>query len=104
MAGLVLHPHRYPVHGPDGNRGTDANKGQVYEGECNTTRCGSHDATFWNSATRGLYCWQCAHGINWSPSEPDLCVDYGKKPETIEEMDAISYKFGINMGWNKAAV
>lgn len=103
MTDLVLHPQRYPVHGPDGGRGTDANKGQVYEGECNTTRCESHGATFWNSATRGLYCGDCAHRINWNPREPDLCVDYGKKPETIEEMNAISDKFASDMGWKSAS-
>jgi len=104
MTELVLHPQRYPVHGPEGSRGTDANKGQVYDGVCNTTRCESDGAVYWNSATRGLYCWRCATGINYNPREPDICIDYGKKPGSIEEMDAISEKFAIDIGWKSAPV
>lgn len=102
MTELVLHPQRYPIHGPAGGRGTAAIKGQVYDGECNTTRCTSRHAVFWNSATRGLYCVTCARGINFNPKEPALCVNYGKKPETVEEMDAISEKFAIDIGWKSA--
>lgn len=96
---MIMHPERYPVHGAE--RGTDPEKGQVYGGLCNTTRCESEGANYWNSCTHGLYCLRCAQGINYRPHGPDLCIDYGKKPETLEEMAAISEKFAIDFGWRK---
>lgn len=92
---LVLHSRRYPKHGPD--RETAEDKGQVYAGLCNTTRCTSTNAVYWNCCTYGLYCLDCATGINYHPAEPDLCVDHGKKPATIEGMDALADAFSKEM-------
>lgn len=95
MQQLVLHPQRYPKHGSD--RETPEDKGQVYDGLCNTTRCESFGARYWNACTHGLYCMRCASGINYHPQEPDLCVDHGKKPETLDEMKEISDGFTLQM-------
>lgn len=91
MTDLVLHASRYPKHGPD--RNTPEDKGQVYDGLCNTTRCEREGAVYWNCCTHGLYCSMCAEGINFHPKEPDLCVDHGKKPETLEEMTTLGDAF-----------
>lgn len=79
VAENVKHPGRYPVH--------DGDKGQVYGGECNVTRCDSPDAVFWNMGTYGLYCAVCAAGINWRPRLPPLCVRVDEKPATVEAME-----------------
>jgi len=77
----VKHPNRYPIH--------EGDKGQIYGGECNTTRCSNGDAVFWNMGTYGLYCPVCAAGINWQRNRPPLCVQLGEKPETIEAMEKL---------------
>lgn len=71
------HPQRYPKH-------DDPNKGQVYGGECNITRCDRRGAVYWNMGTYGLYCPQCASGINWQPDKSPLCVLVDAKPELAE--------------------
>ena len=92
---MIMHPERYPVHGKE--RGTDPEKGQVYGGLCNTTRCENDEAVYWNCCTRGLYCRTCARGINWKPNRPPLCVDLGQKPASIEEMNELTDGFSAEM-------
>lgn len=67
------HPGRYPTH-------HDPEKGQVYGGECNVTRCDNRNAVYWNMGTYGLYCPTCARGINWQPQKSPLCVMVEAKP------------------------
>jgi hypothetical protein len=71
------HPNRYPKH-------PDANKGQVFNGECNRTACDTEGARYYNIGTFGLYCRSCAMAINRGHRNP-LCVMVEAKP-TIEEM------------------
>lgn len=79
---MTSHPARYPVH-------DDPEKGQVYGGVCNITRCNNGDATMWNTGTYGFYCDFCARDINkWSHGEP-LCVEVDGRKPTIEEMEAL---------------
>jgi hypothetical protein len=73
------HPGRYPKH-------HDPAKGQVYGGECNVTRCDNLHAVYWNMGTYGLYCPQCARGINWQPHKSPLCVLVNAKPE-LDDME-----------------
>ena len=51
------HPDRYPVH-------DDPAKGQVHGGVCNVTACNRRRACWFNTGTRGLYCTDCARGID----------------------------------------
>jgi hypothetical protein len=67
------HPARYPIH-------DDPDKGQVYGGICNITRCDRPAARYWNMGTYGLYCSRCAEGINWRKDRPPLCVAVEAKP------------------------
>lgn len=73
------HPDRYPKH-------HDPDKGQVYGGECNITRCSNMGAVYWNMGTYGLYCPTCADGINWQRHKPPLCVYVDAKP-AVEDME-----------------
>lgn len=75
----TAHPGRYPTH-------HDPEKGQVYGGECNVTRCDSRGAVYWNMGTYGLYCPTCARGINWQPHKSPLCVLVEAKP-ALEDME-----------------
>lgn len=70
---LELNPNRYPKH-------DNPEKGQVYDGICNVTRCDNDGAIWWNMGTYGLYCSRCAHGINWRRDVPNLCVMVESKP------------------------
>lgn len=74
------HPSRYPVHAGD--------KGQVYAGTCNVTRCDNPEALWWNTHTFGYYCTVCARGINYNPNQK-LCklVDAQVTPEESDEME-----------------
>jgi len=58
-----VHAGRYPVH-------NDPAKGQVYNGVCNTTRCDSRRAVWFNRGTYGLYCTTCARGQNGFDAVP----------------------------------
>ena len=71
-----MHPRRYPQH--------EGNKGQVFGGVCNTTKCSNLSACYWNSQTYGYYCVTCAAGINFHPREPDLCT---RVHHQLEERD-----------------
>ena len=76
---MEVHPGRYPIH-------DDPEKGQVFEGECNVTRCTNRGAIYWNMGTYGLYCPVCADGINWQRHKPPLCVEVSAKP-AVADMD-----------------
>jgi len=69
---------RYPKH-------ADPEKGQVYGGKCNITRCDNDDAIYWNMGTYGLYCPSCAAAINWQKDLPPLCVAVNAKPALAEQ-------------------
>lgn len=71
---LFKHPMRYPHHPSD--------KGQIYGGECNATRCENRGAKMWNIGTYAFYCNRCANGINF---QSKLCIQVTAKP-TPEEM------------------
>lgn len=74
------HPRRYPKH-------ECPEKGQVYGGICNVTRCNHSQAVWWNKGTFGLYCGFHARGIDeWSDNP--ICSLVDKKP-SIEEMEAL---------------
>jgi hypothetical protein len=71
MADPVFHPRRYPKHNEE-DRG---NKGQIFGGECNRTRCMAHGATWFNRATFGYECEQHAKGANEFPTDGQVpCV------------------------------
>ncbi|WP_156883405.1 hypothetical protein [Salipiger mucosus] len=73
----MKHPNRYPKHSGD--------KGTVFGGICNTTRCNQNDAQFFNVGTHGYYCVGCARGIN--RFTPGLCARVDHDLD-LEEMDA----------------
>lgn len=75
-----VHPHRYPKH-------ADPAKGQVFDGECNTTRCEHRRARFFNRGTYGLYCVHCGRGQNANDPVP-ISVVVDAKPSG-EQMDAM---------------
>ena len=79
------HPDRYPKH-------PDPNKGQVFNGVCNTTRCDSHRAVFYNRGTFGLYCPTCGRGQNGNDPVP-ISVIVEEKPSIarMNEMRAELY-------------
>lgn len=74
---LFKHPMRYPHHASD--------KGQIWGGECNATRCGNHNATKWNIAAYALYCDRCASVINQGAN---FCISVAEKPDE-KEMDRL---------------
>lgn len=80
-----LHPLRYPKH-------KDPTKGQVYGGECNTTRCINMDATWWNKGTYALYCRGCGSGHNYQQNKPNISDPVDKKPNK-EQADKINQEF-----------
>lgn len=73
------HPGRYPCH-------HDPDKGQVYDGECNTTACDRRGAVHWNMGTYALYCNECARGQNFQRDRPPLTIHVLDRPHSIEEM------------------
>jgi hypothetical protein len=75
-----VHPGRYPKH-------ADPAKGQVFEGVCNTTRCDSEPAVYFNRGTYALYCMRCGRGQNANDPVP-ISVRVTQKP-TIAQMDAM---------------
>ncbi len=83
MATTERHPNRYPKH--------EGDKGQVFGGECNRTRCTEHGATWFNRGTRGYECEQHARGANSAPMhgvEPCVEVDHQISLEEMEVMAA----------------
>lgn len=95
---IVYHPQRYPTHNEKGK----PFKGQVFDGECNVTRCTNHGAQYWNHGTFGLYCIACARGINFHPLEPQICVRVDEKPslDKMNEMyTAYMALFSKSQGW-----
>lgn len=88
-----LHPRRYPQH-------PDPAKGQVHGGECNRTACRRQRAVWWNTATYGFYCADCARGINI----PDavICAPVKQKP-ALEQMDDPAWKREILDAFHQGA-
>ncbi|RWD43904.1 hypothetical protein [Mesorhizobium sp.] len=80
MVDVVKHPQRYPKH--------EGDKGQLFGGECNTTRCHDLGARYFNNQTYGFYCQGCARGINrFGPHHPIFNEAAG--PLTVDEMTKI---------------
>ncbi|MDE0723855.1 MAG: hypothetical protein OSB62_04055 [Alphaproteobacteria bacterium] len=72
MADPVFHSSRYPKHNEQGR----GNKGQIFGGECNRTRCTAHGATWFNRGTYAYECEQHAKGANAFPTDGQVpCVE-----------------------------
>ena len=81
-----VHASRYPKH-------PDPRKGQIYGGTCNTTRCDSGHAVFFNRGTYGLYCIRCARGQNANDPVP-ISIHVDQKPDA-EAMDHMRQEMSL---------
>ena len=85
---IMFHPNRFPKHDEDGK----GDKGQKWQGTCNTSLCDIPGAIYFNVHSKAYYCDQCANkfrrdNLRFKQPESIYRTDH---PLTIEEMDKLT--------------